>query len=214
MADVMTQEQANAVFDQIDNANVSLGENVEFGDEFAPGRVNVVYPEKLPGRKVRIWDTRTGYSSDILPYMLRAVMKMTWANGGGLMYSRTQTVEPPVGTSWCFLHPNFPDRERVVAAGVANVHCSKPGALLSIMHATRHAETRHGDSYKIYLGYIEDQRKREQDEFQRMQMDLMRRQLGQPVSESAGIFRCDAAGCTRFFDSDQGLKIHKSKEQH
>ena len=56
--DVMTPEQADAVFDQLENQNVSMGETVTFGDEFSPGRVNTVYPRNLPGQKVRIYCTR------------------------------------------------------------------------------------------------------------------------------------------------------------
>lgn len=210
--DVMTPEQAEKVFDQLEN--IEMGERVEFGDDFSPGTVNVRYPNNLPGQKVRIYDTRSGYSSDVLPYMLPAVMKMQWA-AGGLMYSRRPTVSPPSGTSWCFLNPEFPDRERVMAAGVGHIRCSKPAPLLSVVHATRHAETRHGDSFKIYQGYIREQIEAEERQFRQMQMEVMRGQLSQQASTPAGnAFRCDAAGCARFFDSDQGLKIHKSKEQH
>lgn len=207
--EVMTPEQAEKVFDQLEN--IEMGERVEFGDDFSPGTVNVRYPKNLPGQKIRIYDTRSGYSSDVLPYMLPAVMKMQ-RKDGQLMYSRRPTVSPPEGTSWCFLHPDFPDRERVVAAGVGHIHCSKPVPLLSIVHATRHAETRHGDSFKIYQGYIADQIEKEEREFRQMQMQVMRQQLA-PVTEMADeVYRCKAEGCTRFFDNANALSTHQSRD--
>jgi len=209
-SEVMTQEQADAVFEQIDNNE--LGERIEFGEEFSPGTVNTVYPGNMPGQKIRIYDTRRGFSSDILPYMLKAVMKMQWPKNGGPMYSRKVTVIPPAGTSYCFLHPDFPDRERVVAAGCGGVRCSKPSALISVVHAQRHAETRHGDTYKTYIGHLAAQREDEQREFQRMQMDVMRQQLGQPVAAPVEVFRCEATGCRRFFDSAQGLTVHRTRD--
>jgi len=210
--DVMTPEQADAVFDQLENQNVSMGETVTFGDEFSPGRVNTVYPRNLPGQKVRIYCTRTGYPTDVLPYMLPAVMQMTWPDGKR-KFSREQMVKPPVGNAYCFLHPDYPDRERVIAAGVADRVCSKPGPLLSVAHATRHAETRHSDRWRIYQGFIASQRDADRAEFERMQMEVMRRQLADtgPVVP-AGIFYCEEDGCPRFFDNANALSTHRNRD--
>ena len=205
MPAVMTTTEADALFDQLAATDVSDEDLVPMPDGIDPGRMNTVYPGKLPGKLVRIYDTKTGYHSDVLPYMLKNVMKMEYGDKT-LRYSRRQTVSPVEGHSYCFLHPEFPDAERVRAAGIV-ARCSKPSALLSIVHAERHAKTRHTDNWNIYQRAIAEEREQEHRDMQKLQLQVLQMQV---AGNKRATFDCDA--CERFFDSAQGLTLHKNKE--
>jgi hypothetical protein len=223
----MTAAEADALFAQLENESGDEFERVSLPDGFDAGKVQTVYPGKLPGNLVRIYDTVTGYSTDVLPYMLKAVMQMK-NNQGGLRFSRRQMVTPPSGTSWCFLHANFPDASRVRQAGIVE-RCSKPVPLLSVVHAEHHAEVRHSGAWKVYQKFLSEEREAEHREFQRLQMEVMRRQLATMpgtmlVDENGpetpmpgysmpeGIVVCGVGECARFFDNEHAALIHRGKD--
>ena len=215
MAAVMTQAEADKLFDQMDNENTSgvvldLDGPIPMPDQFEAGKLDTVYPGGLPGKLVRIYDTKTGYVSTVLPYMLKNVMKMTHKDGSP-RFSRTQNVKPAEGSSWCFLNKNHPDNAQVREMGIV-AQCSKPVPLLSVVHAERHAETRHSDNWKAYQRMLQERRDDEQREFQRLQLEVLRMQVaGNAGTAAPTVFACRMDGCARFFDTDDGRKIHESK---
>ena len=206
---VMPQAEQDEMFDQLENNAVFSDDAVPMPDGVEAGKVNTVYPGKLPGSLMTIYDTKSGYSTQVLPYMLKSVMKMKYADGTP-RYSRRQTMAPVVGTYWCFLHPNFPDAANVRASGIA-VQCSKKAPLLSVMHAERHAETRHGDNWKIYQRFLSEARDAEQREFQRLQLEALRATAGRQVSDDR--VYCGVDGCARFFDSETSAAMHRAKHK-
>ena len=70
---------------------------------------------------------------------------------------------------------------------------------------------RHDRRYLRVKDYEERREKAEAKDAQERQIAAMLAMAGAkaPVADD-GIFRCEVSGCSRFFDSQQGLTMHKS----
>ena len=178
---VMAQEEADRLFDSLENGGTFV--DVKVAEGFEAAEASVTHPNGLPHKLIRVYDTHSGVESQILPVMLPRVMEQRHADGTR-QYSRTQTVTPPVGTAYCFLHPDFPDREKVVKFGLGGSRCSRPGPLTTVVHAERHADHRHHDEYQVYKNAIEAEKadlraeiEKEEREYRRLQTELMQKQI-------------------------------------
>lgn len=201
---VMNDAEANALFDQLERIEIE-DEAMVLPDGIEAGPQTVVYPKRLPGKKVRIFDSKTGVPSEVLPYMLPKIMKFKYPDGTP-RFSRTQVVVPPTGEVPCFLNPEHPDHEAIRAAGIV-VTCRKK--LLSVMHAERHAKTRHGDNWSIWQRAKEEKRDADARAREDRQYNAMMALAGNR-SESGVMYACDL--CDHETESKHGLKIHKGRD--
>lgn len=166
-----------------------------------------------------IYDTETGEPREVLVNMLAKTLKKR--RDGKMAFSVTPVKEFRQGQVPCWFNPASAMYATVQdVPGLRGFTCAS-AHLASEFDAEMHAKRRHSQRYLM----VEDWRQRKEREdtkaLQERQIEAMmamaRANSGIPATANpapVNIFYCTAEGCGRFFDSDQGLKIHRSKEQH
>lgn len=195
---------------------VSMGEgpasrvDIEEGD-WPEGQTGTVYPNKMPSRLVPVFHTETGVASFVLPYMIEKMWLRDRLPDGRCAWSRKPTKVIPSPTVPCIFNPNHPMRAEIEAAGIY-IQCRK--MLITEFDATYHAEHRHRHEWATLKGNQKDSIESEEREFRRLQMEVMRRQLGENPSPSAlgpksikPSVDCDE--CGKAFKDRRGLHLHK-----
>ena len=121
--------------------------------------------------------------------------------------------EPSVPSLPCFLHPEHPERAKLVEMGigmdlVCGGHETKPARFLTEFDRGRHEQSKHKHSFAIREKHMVEQRERESRERQERATDAMIALAGGKASRA--LFECGQ--CERFFDTEQGLKVHQGRE--
>jgi hypothetical protein len=164
--------------------------------------------------KVRIYNRETGVPSDVLTDQLKSHLKKRFPSGhhlsGQLVFSLQPTVDPPMGMVMCLLHPDHPDRPYLDSVGLKGKFCYSEH-IASEFDLEGHMRHRHSKEWAV----IERAQKRQSDDegrqLLRQQTELLARMSGQTPNAPV-VYPCYESGCTRFFDTAQGLRLHQTKE--
>jgi hypothetical protein len=175
--------------------------------------------------KVTVYSMKDGTPSLILVYMLAKVIRRKLPNGKPAFTLR-QSDAPSLGNAGlkCFLHEDSAWREEVISMGMGNELCQKTN-LPSVWQQERHGQTKHKQAWAALEFKRTRSREDEDRELLKSQTAAMQRMatggnaaapaptLGpsttQPLSTDDMVHRC--ADCTRFFDAEQGLSMHRYK---
>ena len=151
--------------------------------------------------RVTLYRTDNGEPCTILTNMYAKTIRKRHPQGhplaGQRVFSDTPQVEFKQGTYPCFLNPNYPDRDDVVAAGLAAIVCTAD-KLASQYDADEHGRHRHGREYRAWQEYrtrrdAEEDRRLRREEIQSMramaqaatdQAVASREAAGQPYAEA------------------------------
>lgn len=175
------------------------------------------------GDKVTIVSTQDGEPREINTNMLAKTLKKRLPDGRRafeMVDPQTGKVtgyvpEYVTGTIPCWFNQNSPRFDELSAIpGLRGFTCDS-AHLASEFDAEQHAKNRHTRRYRMALDYLERKEREDDRAIRREEVAAMRALVSAgrtPAVADEVIYRCE--GCTRFFDSDQGLKIHRSKEQH
>lgn len=159
-----------------------------------------------------IYDQRTGEPREVLVNMLAKTLKKK-DNG-----KRVFDVSPPAGVKYtqgtipCWFNPASEKFAEIQAIpGLAGFEC--PAAhLASEFDAELHAKHRHDRRYARVKDYMDRKERDEERAIQRASVEAMLKLAGGAAGNAApAIFACRVDGCARFFDSEDGRKIHESK---
>lgn len=188
-----------------------------------------------------IYDTATGEPRTIPLMYLKAAMRkkrtVTLADGtprviNAFVVQDPETGQPtsPVpeyklGSLLCFLHPKHPEREWLTSIGIGtDVVCgdneTAPAAHLPTEFARNlHESKKHPLSYKARAEARERAREQDAIDRQERQIEAMMAMAGRGTEPLAPLvplvataFYCEAIGCSRFFDTEQGLAVHKGRD--
>lgn len=163
----------------------------------------------VPKEKVTIYKTLDGEPCQVHVYMLAKYLTRKHENGKPV-WSLIPTVEYARGKVLCFLNEAHPNRLLLDSLGLTNRTC--PAAhIASDFDARLHAEHRHPQSWRVWLEHKDALKEQEE----RLRWDaLLSATTGKTISSTGDhtIFACPDEECPRFFDSEQGLRIHQSKE--
>ena len=169
--------------------------------------------------RVVVYDTSTGEPREILVNMLAKTLKKKRA--GQPAFSLTPTVEYRMGNKLCMLHPDHPDRELFVSLGVTKI-CGEgttapAGKLASDLDVRTHMEHRHKREWlTIQEHYAQVEKQDDRDRQDRLAEAMLKavqsRSESLPPVDGTQIHSCAIGGCKRFFDSPQGLAMHRTKE--
>lgn len=167
--------------------------------------------ESSAGR-VRVYHRETGLASDVLSDQLKMQLKKRFPSGhhmaGQTVFSLSPTVVPFRGEVLCLLHPDHPDRPYLDTIGLRNKFCYS-AHIASEFDLEGHMAHRHSTEWKIMERARVQKNENEGRQLLREQTQLLARMGG--VSEPGPqIFPCPMPGCTRFFDTAQGVAMHKS----
>lgn len=158
----------------------------------------------VPKERIRIYATSDGEPRDVLLYMLSKYLQRKGPNGKPV-FSMTPTVPYVTGQVKCILHRDHELRPILDKIGLANRYCEAAN-IASEFDARLHGENRHPRSWKTWKEYEE-----------KLEKDAEKERWGVLLNKVGGgtpgtAFSCTAEGCTRFFDSEQGLRMHQTKE--
>jgi len=186
-------------------------------------------------QKYTIFNTETGERVEIpLMYLKKTLQKkrrITMPDGSekvidAFVPAHEETGRPlspvpeyKVGNLKCFLHPQHPEREWLVAIGVSmDVVCgdneTRPaGSFKTTFTRDYHEKKKHPITWAVREEARKAQKEQEQIDRQERQIEAMMALASgrQPVAE-VEIHYCDEDGCPRFFDSAQGLTLHKGRD--
>lgn len=189
---------------------------------FAPGDSEVADLVSDGGRmafsstakdRVIVYDTLTWEPREILVNMLAKTLKKQRNGKPAFVYVPPGEPVPGkyvTGQVKCWLHPEHERRGMFDAIGLQAIVCNS-GKLASEYDATQHMQHRHRREYGVIRDHLDRIERDEERAFQRE----MLRQISERPSEDlkvSSVYRCDALTCTRFFDSAQGLALHRTKE--
>jgi len=184
----------------------------------------------MKGKSTSVWVTiyhrQTGLTSHVTPD--RAKKKLTERDSRGqLVFTRTPlpgkeyvidsvTHMPklvPAHRQLCRLHPDHPDRAWLNEIGLEGQECSVDN-LPNNFQAGMHMRRKHKQEHATIEAEIEKQEKARAEEMTRKQLEAMQAMAGGAIAPPAAevIHYCRTEGCTRFFDSPQGLRLHQTKE--
>lgn len=122
------------------------------------------------------------------------------------------------GNLMCFLHPDHPERDRLEEMGIGRgIVCgdneTAPAGHIPTQFDLIQHEKKHKRSYEIRERFLqrerEDEARAEQRRYTEAILELARGKGGEAAD--APVYFCTKPGCRRFFDSDDGRKIHESK---
>ena len=169
--------------------------------------------------KVWVYSTENGEPREILVNMLAKTLKKKRA--GKAAFSLTPMVEYRRGNKLCMLHPDHPDRELFVSLGVTKI-CGEgttapAGKLASDLDVRTHMEHRHKREWLTIQEHFQQVEKQEdRDRQDRLAEAMLKavesRSESLPFPDGTQIHSCAIGGCKRFFDSSQGLAMHRTKE--
>ena len=170
--------------------------------------------------KVIIYDTETNEPREILVNMLSKTLRKRRA--GKPAFSLEPKGEYRRGTHLCYLHPEHPERELLRELGI-NKLCGEgttqpAGNLASALDVRTHMEHRHKREWLTLQEHYESEEKKYDRERQdrlanAMLAAVQNRSESVPEDASAPVVHlCGVGGCQRFFDSEQGARMHRTKE--
>ena len=195
----------------------------------APGKITSVLSgeygggQDVPVGKTIVYSTIDGEPRPINTNMLAKTLakKIPGTNKRAFVHPDPETGRLPQdiptyerGTVPCWFNPKserFAELHRI--PGLTTFECASEH-LASEFDAEQHVKNRHSRRYGMAVDFLERKEREDERAIRREEIAAMRALAGGSRTAAPDIYACDAAGCTRFFDSDQGLKIHKSKEQH
>lgn len=182
-------------------------------------------------QKVAIYDTETGEERLIPAMYLKATMKkkrtVTLADGSAKVIDAFVPQDPETGQPYspvpeyqvgnlkCFLHPQHPDREWLTTIGLGmEIVCgdnqTRPaGSFRSTFQRDYHEKKKHPISWGIRETAITQQKEREAIDRQERQIEAMMAMAG---GRRAEVHSCEVVGCPRFFDTEQGLAVHRGRD--
>lgn len=166
------------------------------------------------GDTVTVWSTDTGEPRQIPSLMLAKTLKKR-RNGQRAF----ETINPATGKltgpvpEWtggqtpCWFNPKSPRyAELSKIPGLAGFKCDSE-RLASEFDAEMHAKRRHDRRYAVARDYLDRKEREEERDLQRQSIAAMLQMAGGKARQTHDCDQCD-----RFFDSAQGLTLHKSKE--
>jgi hypothetical protein len=167
--------------------------------------------------KVTVYSMQDGVSSEILVTMLRKQMQKKLANGNKAFTLRKSEAPVVVNAGLkCYLHAESDMREEAIKAGLGGLVCTKSN-LPSAFEQERHMQTTHTNAWKTLERAREQRRENEGRELLQAQTAAMQAMAGQrpaltsaPPTDERKVYSC--LDCARFFDSAQGLNLHRTKE--
>jgi len=119
----------------------------------------ILFQEWSPGRTiVSLWSTETGEEIVIPRYMADAAISLPRADGKGYRFTSHKDKAPTLkeNSVHCFMHPEAPERELVVALGITKT-C--PAAKLASNYSKRvHAQHRHKAEWGMYQEHVSEER--------------------------------------------------------
>ena len=162
--------------------------------------------------KIPVWNRHTGRQGEILTDQLRFQLSKRFPARHPMAGERVYSLKPvdkPAGLKLkCWLHPDHEKRPWLNSIGLTEKSCLTDG-IPTEYAVTTHMRKRHPGAYALILDEKTRAEKRQALELQQQQLEALQRIGG---GSSQKIFTCDVGDCTRFFDSPQGLKLHKTKE--
>lgn len=127
-------------------------------------------------------------------------------------YRRDRVTGRPVKVSetalLCRLHPDSADREWLDSIGLAGRECTKDNIPSQFM-LLQHMDKKHHQEWLSIQREESERKEQESRDLIRMQAEAMAKMAG-GGSMTRQTFDCDE--CERFFDSAQGLTLHKSRD--
>ena len=164
--------------------------------------------------KVWVYSTENGEPREILVNMLAKTLKKK--RFGKPAFSLTPTVEYRTGNKLCMLHPDHPDRELFVSLGVTKI-CGEgttapAGKLASDLDVRTHMEHRHRREWLTIQEHFAQVEKQDDRDRQDRLAEAMLAAVQSRSEPAVDIHACGIGGCKRFFDSSQGLAMHRTKE--
>lgn len=180
--------------------------------------------ERVPIGKTIVYSTIDGEPRPINTNMLAKTLakKIPGTNKRAFVHPDPETGWLPqtiptyeTGSVPCWFNPASPRFEQLhQIPGLTTFECAS-AKLASEFDAEQHVKNKHTRRYGMAMDYLERKEREDERAIRREEIAAMRALAGgSQRAAMPDIYACDADGCTRFFDSDQGLKIHKSKEQH
>jgi len=186
---------------------------INFTDDMKGVIDGVVTLESTTG-KTRVYDRETGVASDILNSRLKDTLKRRYPRdhpmAGRTVFLLTPLVEAPLGNVLCLLHPEHPQRAYLDSIGLRNKFCYS-AHIASEYDLDGHMRHRHSKEWAIMERAKREAKDDEGRQLLRQQTELLSRMSGQP-KDAPVVYPCYEPGCTRFFDSAQGLRMHQTKE--
>lgn len=172
-----------------------------------------------------IFDTSSGEPRIIPTVFLAKTLKKRRGGKKAFVAADPETGRPltPVpeyryGELMCFLHPDHPERHELEALGLGpEIICgdneTAPAAHFKTAYDVRMHESK---CHPISWGIREEWREKKEREDARLAQDRYTNAILQMAGRQAGgggpvVYPCTDENCTRFFDSDEGRKIHESK---
>lgn len=195
--------------------------------EVAPG----VGAKALKGHTTEVWvhlyNLKDGTVSTVTTEAAQKKIKQRGPDGSMVwslrppahfQYERDKVTGRPVKvneTVWkCRLHPTADDREWLDRIGLMGRECMKAN-IPSQFALEQHMTMKHKAEWKVIQREEEAKTEREARDVARMQAEAMLALAGRGGGEQAAdvtVYRCREGGCSRFFDTEQGLAIHKGRD--
>lgn len=107
----------------------------------------------------------------------------------------------------CYLHPRSDKREMVERLGLNGQECLKSN-LPTQFQLEAHMRSRHRQEWRT----IEEAERKEREDRQYAAMMALAGNRSEATSSLLNAHVCDVVGCTRFFDTAQGLTLHKGRD--
>lgn len=192
-------------------------------DESAPGLTSRVVKGQTSEAWVHLYSTKDGTVSTVTVENARKKTKMYDAAGKpswstrpipGFEYTRDKVTGRPIKVNphalKCRLHVDSEDREWLDSIGLAGQECPKSN-IPSQFRLQRHMEIKHKAEWATIQREENESKEQESRGLMRMQAEAMQALAQRGMGEMPPIFICRQDGCSRFFDSEDGRKIHESK---
>lgn len=168
------------------------------------------------GDKVTIVSTIDGEPREIPSLMLAKTLKKKRPDGKRafeMVDPATGRLTGPVpefigGSVPCWFNPKSEKWASLQdIAGLKGFQCPSE-SLASEFDAEMHCKNRHSRRYGVAVDAFARREREEERALQRQSIDAMLKMAGGKTPE---IFTCRVDGCSRFFDSEDGRKIHEGK---
>lgn len=171
-----------------------------------------------------IYDTTTGEPRVIPVVYLAKTLKKRRGGKKAFVAADPETGKPitPVpeyrrGDLMCFLHPDHPERHDLEALGLGpEIVCgdneTTPAAHFKTEFDVRMHESKcHPISWQIREEWREKQERDDARAAQERYTSAILQMAGARAGNMPVVYPCSNDGCTRFFDSDDGRKVHEAK---
>ena len=189
--------------------------------ELIGGKGKVTHQHAAGTGKMTLYDTSTGEPREgVNQYAVaKALVKK---RDGKPAFSLQPTKTFVRGQVMCYLHPDHPQREYLRGLGLDETQdcgygSDRPPAahLASEFDRDVHMEKKHGRPWKVIQANKTEMQRQEQLDMQREQMAAILALAGSkgPTTEAtAPVTAYYCRDCPRFFDTEQGLKVHEGRD--